>query len=186
MSVAWPVVTVTTLVLHGCAGVQVHQDYDPSTDLKALKSYRWETERQAKTGDPRIDNPLRDTRIRTAVERVLTEKGFTRSTGETPTFVIRYQYVLRQRVESSGASSGIGFGIGRYGRHGGIAIGTGDTLRQYDEGMLVVDFLVPDSDQLLWRGTGNQRFRQYDDPTKTSRDINRLVEAVLKQFPPDS
>lgn len=181
----WFTLIVAILAVMGCSGIQVGQDYDPATPMDTLGNFRWSTDAQAKTGDPRIDNPLRDTRIRTAVERVLTEKGFTRSTGDAPTFVIRYQYVLRQRVESSGTSSGIGFGIGRYGRHGGIAIGTGDTIRQYDEGMLVVDFLVPDSDQLLWRGTGTQRFRQYDDPTKTSRDINRLVEAVLKQFPPD-
>ena len=176
--------TLALAQLVGCSGIRVAQDYDPQTRFDGLQSYQWAMVTQPKSGDPRIDNPLRDTRIRAAVERVLADKGLYRSQDENPGFLIRYQYTLRQKIESTGTSSGIGFGYGRHGRYGGVAVGTGDSIRQYDEGTLIIDFKASGSDELLWRGTGTQRFREYDDPAKTSRDINQLVEKILGQFPP--
>ncbi len=125
MGKIWFAVFAATLVLGGCSGVQVNQDYDPATDFSSLQAYRWESETQEKTGDLRIDNPLRDSRIRTAVARQLSDKGFVQSADGEATFLVRYQYTLRQKIESDGAGGGIGFGIGSYGRHGGVAIGTG-------------------------------------------------------------
>ena len=180
----WFAVVATALVLCGCSGVRVNQDYDPATDFNSMQTYQWESETQDKTGDLRIDNPLRDTRIRAAVAGQLNQKGFIESTDGNPTFLVRYQYTLRQKIESDGAAGGIGFGIGSYGRHGGIAIGTGNNVREYDEGTLTIDFVGSESQSLLWRGTGIQRFREYDDPEKASRDINTLVEEILAQFPP--
>ena len=182
----WLAVCAATLFLGGCSGVQVNQDYDPVTDFLSMQAYRWESETQEKTGDLRIDNPLRNTRIRTAVARQLSDKGFVLSADNAPTFLIRYQYTLRQKIESDGTSGGIGFGIGSYGRHGGVAIGTGNNIREYDEGSLTIDFVDAASQTLLWRGTGTQRFREYKDPEKASRDIDTLVEKILAQFPPQT
>ena len=180
----WTAIVMAIGVVIGCSGIRVAQDYTPETRFEGLKTFQWTTDTQPKTGDLRIDDPLRDSRIRAAIERVLTDKGLTRSQTESADFGIRYQYELRKRIESGGASSGIGFGFGSYGSHTGIAIGTGDTIREYDEGSLVIDFLERNSDKLLWRGTGTQRFKQYNDPNKASRDINELVEKILMQFPP--
>lgn len=180
----WLAIFATGLVFSGCSGVQVSQDYDPATNFNSMKTFRWAAETQEKTGDLRIDNPLRDTRIRAAVERLLQAKGYLQTTEQEPTFLVHYQYVLRRKIESDGAGGGIGFGMGSYGRHGGIAIGTGNNIREYDQGSLVIDFVDAASETLLWRGTATQRFREYDNPEKTSQDINTLVEKLLAQFPP--
>lgn len=169
------------LVAMGCSGIQVSQDYDPATSFGSLERFRWETTVQESTGDPRLDNPLRDSRIRKAVERVLKEKGLAPSKDGGATFLIRYREALNKKLESAG---GIGFGIGSYGRHGGVAIGTGNNLRETEDASLIIDFLDPESKTLLWRGTGTRRFKGYDDPAKASRDINQLVEKILEQFPP--
>lgn len=182
MRTIWLVIATTLAIFSGCSGVQVNQDYDPATSFTSMSTYDWATATQEKTGDPRIDNPLRDTRIRTAVERQLQDKGYVKATGDPPTFLVRYQYVLRQKIESDG--SGIGFGVGSYGRHGGIAIGTGNSIREYEEGALVIDFADPQSESLIWRGTGNQRFKMYDDPQKAKQEIDMLVEKIMAQFPP--
>jgi len=180
----WLAVCAIALVLGGCSGVTVNQDYDPATDFDSMQTYRWESETQEKTGDLRIDNPLRDTRIRTAIARQLSDKGIVQSEDGSATFLVRYQYTLRQKIESDGAGGGFGFGIGSYGRHGGVAIGTGNNIREYDEGSLTIDFIDAASQTLLWRGTGSQRFREYNDPEKASRDTNTLVQKILAQFPP--
>ena len=105
----------------------------------------------------------------------LEEKGFVFKPDQAADFLVRYQYTLRQRIDSAGSNSGIGFGIGSYGRGGGIAIGTGNNVREVDEGTLVIDLVSAGSDALLWRGSGTQRFQEYDDPNKASQDINTLV-----------
>ncbi len=180
----WIPVIVLVVIALGCSGVQVSQDYAPGANLTALRTYRWKSPTQEKTGDPRIDNPLRNERIRAAVDGQLAGKGFVKANDEDPDFLVQYQNLLRRKIESAGTSGGVGFGLGSYGRHGTIAIGTGNDVREYDEGSLVIDFLDPGSDDLLWRGSGNQRYREYKDPEKATRDINTLVENILKQFPP--
>jgi hypothetical protein len=177
-------IALSLILLVGCAGIQTSQDYDPETDFTSLKTFDWASPTQEKSGDPRIDNPFRDKRIREAVERLLQEKGLVKAADQTPDIRVRYQYTMRQRIDSAGNSGGIGFGIGSYGRHGGISISTGNDVREYDEGTLVIDMLAAGSDALLWRGSGTQRFREYDDPHKTERDIYQLVEKILGQYPP--
>jgi len=182
MKFTWTTILIVALIA-GCSGIQVSQDYDPATGFGSLERFRWETTVQESTGDPRLDNPLRDSRIRKAVEQVLKEKGFSPSKDGEATFLIRYRETLNKKLESAG---GIGFGIGSYGRHGGVAIGTGNNLRETEEASLIIDFLDSESKTLLWRGTGTRRFKEYDDPAKASQDINRLVEKILEQFPPKS
>ncbi len=173
-----------TAMAAGCSGITVSQDYAPATSFDALDTFAWASPKQPTTGDPRIDNPLRDTRTRDAVVRQLMAKGFMAATDGQPTFAIRYQYVLRRKLESGGGGSRIGFGVGTYGRGGGIAVGTGNSVREYEEVSLVIDLLDPATDELLWRGSGSQRYREYKDPEKDNRDINLLVEKILNQFPP--
>jgi hypothetical protein len=180
----WSVLFILVLLYIGCSGIRVSQDYDPSTDFDALKTYQWKSKSQDTTGDPRIDNPLRDERIRNAIELVLEGKGFDLAQDSTPSFHIAYQAILRRRIESSGTTGTVGFGVGTYGRRGGVAIGTGTEVREVEEGSLIIDVMDPESGALLWRGTGNQRYREYTDPQKASRDINALVGKILEQFPP--
>ncbi|WP_300668325.1 DUF4136 domain-containing protein [Desulfoluna sp.] len=172
------------LCLIGCSGIRVSQDYDPASDSGVLTSFAWASETQQKTGDSRLDNPLRDARTRAAVELLLHEKGIDKKSAGTPAFFVRYTYGLRQKIESSGTRGGIGFGLGSFGRHGGIALGTGDSVEEIDEESLTIDFLGQDLETLFWRGTGVQRFMEYDDPEKTTRSIQALVTEILDQFPP--
>jgi hypothetical protein len=180
------VVALLTLFCTACSSIQTSQDYDPATNFTSLQTVAWKSPTQPETGDERIDNPFRDTRIRDAIQRQLEAKGLVFKPDQATDGRVRYQYTLRQRIDSSGPSSSVGFGIGSYGRRGGIAIGTGtgNDLRQIDEGTLVIDLLSADTDTLLWRGSGTQRFQEYDDPARATKDINALVEAIMKQFPP--
>lgn len=185
MKKGWIVIVMATLAYVGCSGIKVSQDYEPASDFQSMSTYRWAMLNQEKTGDPRIDNPLRDTRIRAALERILAAKGFTKAAGDTASFLVRYQEIMRRKIESDGGGTRVGFGVGSYGRRGGIAVGSGNSVREYDEVSLVIDFVAPASEALIWRGTGTQRFKAYDDPQKATMDINQLVEKILEQFPPN-
>lgn len=180
----WVFVFLTMFLWGGCSGIQTSQDYDPATDFQSIQTVAWVTSTQPQTGDERIDNPFRDTRIRTAIERQLEKKGILFKPDQPADVRVRYQYTIRQRIDSAGTSSSIGFGIGSYGSRGGIAVGTGNDVRQIDEGTLVIDLVSAESGTLLWRGSGTQRFEAYDNPNKATQDINTLVESIMNQFPP--
>ena len=183
----WTNLMVILLVITGCSGIRVSQDYDPNTRFGQLTTFAWTSPTQEKTGDPRIDNPLLDERIRAAVTQALTQKGYTLTTDRDPTFSVRYRYLLHQRLDSGG--SGISFGVGGFGSHSGIGtgigIGTGTGAALQEEGELVIDLMQGTSDTLLWRGSGIHPFKRYTDPSKATAAIDTLVEKILAPFPPD-
>ena len=98
----WICLMVILLGITGCSGIRVSQDYDPNTRFGQLTTFAWASPTQEKTGDPRIDNPLLDERIRAAVTRALTQKGYTLTMDRAPTFSVRYRYLLHQRLDSGG------------------------------------------------------------------------------------
>ncbi len=173
-------------MIPGCSGLTVSQDYDETLDFSGLKTFNWKTATQQKTGDVRVDNPLLDSRIRTAVDRFLSEKGYQKASQGTPQFYLVYQYTIRSKVGSEGVRTGIGIGFGGSGRYGGVGVSSGGGVSQYDEGMLVIDIIDAGSGNLLWRGTGVRRLTQESGPEEITKDVNETVEKILAQFPPQS
>jgi uncharacterized protein YceK len=171
------------LMLGGCSGIRVSQDYDPGTDFSNLGTFAWESETQPKTGDIRVDNPLLDTRIRKAVDATLVNMGHRKVALGLHNFKVNYTYAVRTKLDSSSVSVGTGFGIGGGGSFGGIGIGTPVGGGSHDEALLVIDFTDPRTGNLLWRGTGTHRVNLRSTPDENTAAINALVEKVLAQFP---
>jgi len=177
-------ILLLVIIIFGCSTIKVSQDYKLATDYSNLETYAWQSETQEKTGDPRLDNPLLDNRIRDAVDNFLLGKSFKRSSDNIPDFYVAYTLKIFRRIDSSGGSSGFSFGFGSFGRGGGFGISTGTQVGEYDESMLVIDFIEPDSGDLLWRGIGTRRFSQHSKPEETTQMVNETVKKVLSQFPP--
>jgi hypothetical protein len=171
------------LMLGGCAGIKVNQDYDPGTDFSGLRTFSWGSETQPKTGDIRVDNPLLDSRIRRAIDATLINMGYRKAAQESHDFKVNYTYGVRTKFDSSSMSVGTGFGIGRRGSFGGIGVGTPVGGGTHDEALLVIDFTDPREGDLLWRGTGSHRIDLRSTPAENTAAINTLVEKVLTQFP---
>ncbi len=177
-------ILLSVSIFFGCSTVQVGQDYDPAKTFSHLRTYDWQSKIQEKTGDPRVDNPLIDTRIRKAVDRSLMGKNYPKVSNGTPDFYVAYQFVIHRKIESDSLQSGVGFGFGSYGNFGGIGIGTGGDISEYDEGMLIIDIIDAKSGGLLWRGTGTRRVSLQSDPEKTTQNVNETVDKIMAQFPP--
>jgi Domain of unknown function (DUF4136) len=181
---SWFVILTMVFIFWGCSTLKVSQDYDIKAKFSGLKTYVWQSETHKKTGDVRVDNPLLHSRIRSAVDFFLLSKGYRIVSKGTPDFYVNYQYSIRTKVDSNNLDGGVGFGIGTYGRHGGIGISTGGSVSTYDEGMLVIDILASGSKDLIWRGTATRRISQHSNPEKTTKNVNEAVEKILAQFPP--
>ena len=178
------VILSVVIIILGCSGIKVSQDYKLATDYSNLETYAWQFETQEKTGDPRLDNPLLDNRIRDAVDNFLLEKSFKRSSDNIPDFYVTYTLKIFRRIDSSGSRSGWSFGFGSFGRSSGFGISTGSQVGEYDESMLVIDFIQPDRGDLLWRGIATRRFWQHSKPEETTKFVNETVNKILSQFPP--
>lgn len=177
-------IVVVFVFLWGCQSIQVSQDYKLSNDFPSLKTYKWQTKTQPETGDIRIDSPLLDARIRSAINDSLAEKGYRKITHETPDFYVSYKYQIRSKIGSDDVGIGMVFGWGNRGRIGGIGIDTGRYISEYDEGMLVIDLKDASKGDLLWRGTGTALVDQHSKPEKITKEINEMVKKILFQFPP--
>ena len=170
----------------GCATLRVSNDYDAAVDFSKMKTYAWQHDTQPKTGNMRLDNDLQDQRIRAFIEQVLQAKGYGKADRGSADFLIGYQLGLQQKVKSDNVQTGIGFGMGSRGRYGSIGISSGADVKTYDEGMLLIDVLDPESEALLWRGTGTDAVSPHGDREKKTQALNNAVAKILEPFPPQT
>ena len=171
---------LSLIVAANCSAVRVSQDYDVSADFQAFQTYAWALDKQPETGDIRVDNQLLDTRIRDAVEKNLATKGYRKVDRSSADLLIAYNLTIRSRIESDTVSTGVGYGA--YPHWGGVGFET--RVREYDEGMLVIDIGSAKPSKLLWRGTGTRRVTDHKNPDKSTRVVNKTVAEILAQFPP--
>ena len=177
---------VLMVALLSCSGIRVSQDYPGTADYASLKTYAWQSAEQEKTGDLRLDNPLRDARIRNAIDTLMASKGYQRVSDASADVYIAYHEEIYSRIDIENAGSGFMFGMGSFGTGGGIAFSAGNRASDYDETMLVIDIIDAASKALIWRGTGTCPFVQHTDPEKLTERINETVQKILSQFPPQS
>jgi len=175
---------LTSLLLAGCSGLRVSQDYAAGSDFRSLKNYAWHYDTQEKTGDIRIDTPLIDNRIRAAIDDTLKARGYRKVARDRADFHVAYQYGIRSRLESDQPQTSFGFGFGTYGRHSSFGISSGSDVRAYDEGLLIIDLLDARDGSTLWRGKGTRPVFIHSEPERVTRQINQTVHKILDQFPP--
>jgi len=180
----WILLFVLMAGLTGCSGITVSQDYDLHRDFSGLETWAWRYDAQPKTGNPRIDNPLLDQRIRRAVAYHMNQKGYAVATTESPDFYVTYQYAITSKVKSDNFSTGVGMGGYSGSGWGGVGINTGSRVRQYDEGYLYVDFTGKSSEELIWRGIGSRVVFGHTDPVEETMAVNDTIAKILEQYPP--
>jgi hypothetical protein len=166
------------LVLAACSSVQIDTDYDPNADFSALRSYAWLAEKQPPTGDPRIDSALVDARIRGAIEAQLAEHGLRGVEASEADFLVAYHVAVERRLDVQTLYRS-------YGRAGWGGAGYSDTVvRDYEEGTLLIDFLHPETGDLLWRGSAQARLREQRTPEARDRYAHIIVGKIFAAYPP--
>ena len=165
-----------------CSTVKVWQDYDPDVDLSALRAYKWLENEPPNTGDPRVDNELLWSRIRVAIDKKLATQGFV-SNDTAPDFIVSYHVGIDQKIRvDSFYTTYPGYGRRGYGRGRGGYGREEIRVTEYDEGSLVIDFLRPESGEILWRGVGTSRLREVKTPEEREAVIQEVVDKVLGQL----
>lgn len=145
-----------------CSSLEVSQDFDESYNFSNLKTFNWSTAPATGapkgTRSPMLLNPLTEQKIRRAVERQLTAKGFQKQ-ATNPDFMIDYYLGVQSKSVRGRRSSW-----------------------NYDEGSLVLDFIDPKTKDLIWRGRAADWVEETDVPDEAS--INNIINQMLAKFPP--
>jgi hypothetical protein len=119
------------MVIAGCSGISVSQDYDQQADFAALKTYAWKQDPAAVEDDKEDGlSPLVAARIRSAIEKELEAKGITYSETSAD-FLVDYNLKVESRISSSNVQTSIGFGTGGYRSFGAVGISSAPDIRQY-------------------------------------------------------
>jgi hypothetical protein len=170
--------------LSGCA-TRVRSDFDREAVFSNYNTFDWiappvrasEEEVRSDLEGPFARNSLLDKRIRAAVNRNLETRGFRHAEGNASDFRLNYHVTFSDKLAGSG--SDIGY-TGRYHR-GAFSSGFNWSVRQYQEGTIIIDIVDRAKDQLVWRGwmVSRNRDGNYDE-----QEIARAVEKILMRFPP--
>ena len=170
-------------VVSGCSNLHVHTDFDPTADFSSLHTYAWK--KVNVRGDALAENPLLYKRIVTVVDEYLRGRGYRETTPESADVLV----VLRGGVKEKMRLTDVG-GRGRYASgpwyHPWRSYPTRpDIVRYYTEGTLIIDFVDPHKNELIWRGTGTGVIHRYADREKEKKVIEQYVRQILDQFPPE-
>lgn len=167
----------------GCSTVQVSQDYDTGMNFSQLHYFTWKSTEIKSSADIRINNPLLQKRIIKAIEQSLSERGYLADDLQAD-FLVDYDLSISTRIESSPFTTSFGYGYGAYRNYGGVGVITSPEINQYDVGMLVIDIYNKATNELVWRGIGSERVTTHSTPDQTTNTVQRMVRAILDQFPP--
>ena len=171
--------SMLALALTACSSVSVKQDWDPNAHFAGLKTWAWQSSTPSVTGNARLDDPLLHGRIQSALTNALTAKGYTKAVSGKPDFYVAYHIAIQQKLDAQTIYTGYGPYRGWYGVGGAQTV-----VDTYDVGTLLIDFISPETDNVIWRGSAQSRIQELKTPEQRQERIQDAVDRVLAQFPP--
>lgn len=183
-------VLVSGFLLSACATVGMHSDWDKTADFSHLRTYQWTSESQKKTGNPRLDDPALDMRIRKIVEEVLAVKGYQKQESGLPDFWVSYYAAIEGKLDIRVVGDPL-YRTPNVRRDGSVDFNNEGLLgapnifkTPYEEGALILDIADSKTQKLLWRGTMSGVVERYRSPEERERRVKSSIGKLLKKFPP--
>ena len=176
--------TILMLMLSACGSVNVQTENGAGADFTKLRSYDWFEKRDVSLDGVGVNNPDVEELVKASVEKQLQSKGYRKATDAQPDFLISWVGAIEKKVKVESINhlySSYGYGPVAAGMP--LAAKKGDTVREYEEGTILLDVLDPVTHTMLWRGRGTDRLLQGMEKGDTPLYINKLVKNILKTFP---
>ena len=188
---------VFVLLLSGCVTstpVNVSSDFDRNVNFSQYRTYNWYFDgslTDPETGGQRpagYDSFL-DKRIKNALQSSMGTKGMQLVTSN-PDIKVAYDVKIENRAEVDrvyatypGYGYGYGYWMGYRYNYGYNRFGPNyATIREYKEGTIIIDFIDPKDNQLVWRGWGEAIVNQ--DGSISEATVNKIVAEIMERYPP--
>lgn len=166
-------VAIWLVTLTPALAQQVETDFDHHVKFSQFKTYSWQEITPA--------NSLWDSRIKDAVNTQLEAKGLSLTAEGGDVAIVAIKTTQTQRTLQTFYD---GFGGGwRWRGFGGFGEAT-TTEQDYKEGTLIIDMYDAKTKQLIWRGKAEDMLS--DKPDKNDKQLEKGVEKMFKNFPPQS
>jgi hypothetical protein len=165
---------VIVTVIAGCSSMSIRTDYDHDVDFAGYRTFDFLPKSRPMAQSGPLLNPFMEKRIEEAIETELTAKGYSKDSGGRPNFLIAIHAGARNRVNVTD----FGYHYGPRGRWGRRHL----EVNTYKEGTLILDFVDPKLEQLIWRGWAVGALA---NPDKVEEQIVETVKKILEEFPPE-
>lgn len=172
------------VVMSGCSTVEVKHKVASPSKLYGFQYFAW-VESDKASGDVRAKNPKIDKYVRTAVEKELIMKGYSKVEPEHASFLVSWF----GRVEEKVKEQTISHFYRSYGYGGALAskmegtVDEGAIKTSYDEGTLVLDILDNKDKEVVWRGVGTDTIVEGMNDSQIAAYISKSVKMIIADFP---
>ena len=150
---------------------------DPQANFAAYHTYGWQPGPQVDGKDAPLK--LLDQNIRAAVAAEMQKRGYVEAATD-PDLTIAYDTASAQKVESSPVRVGIGVGGWGGGNVGGSVGVSSPSVRNYQEGSLVVHAIDPARNAEVWQGRVSGKMSQ---GSIDAAAVQRAVATAMRDFP---
>jgi hypothetical protein len=179
-------VIIAVLALSACSSLKTSSDYDPAVNFTDVKTYAW-VEKKTADATYHLDG-LMDQRVRAAVNDQLQLKGLSMVSADKADVLVNYLTKVDKKINVDTFNTNYGYnpyyGAG-WGRGGMGGVGhTQTTVREYEVGTLILDFVDTKSGKLVWRGSVADTMRDKDTPEERVEVVNIAIGALLQNYPP--
>ena len=170
--------------MSGCTTFDVVNDYDASYDYQAFQTYAWLPDIILVVGDGRVNERTLEMRIKSAVAEELGRKGLKRFDNGEEDFLVGFNAALNEplyrdklyeyRVKEFGRATIIYEERSAY------------THPSYETGSLVIDVIIPESNEIVWRGSAQAKIQMdYVSIEAKKKRLKKAVHKILSDFPPN-
>ena len=129
------------------------------------------------------DPKVRQT-IRTAVEQSLSSKGYEQVDRQQADFLVTWFGAIEQKIKKENIDHFYApYGYGTLYRDPVLNTESPRAIGEYEKGTIIIDFVDPKNQKLIWRGSGSGRLAEDQPEQTTLRNLNRSVNKILAPFP---
>ena len=118
-------------------------------------------------------------RIKKRVLIDLVARGYERVT-DGPDFLIACYIDYRKKADVAVQGYGYPYPYPYPYRYWGREVG----VKRYREGIVILDFVDPQTNRLIWRGWSVSDVPPGTSPQEEQKDVGRAVAQILERFPP--
>ncbi len=177
----WRLLLIVLMAFACCTALRTASDHDKNVNFKQLKTFNYYDEGLEKLALNNLDKP----RVLGSVDKELTKLGFEKS--DRPDFLVNVVVLNNLKTKNDWGYSGGGYQWDSSGsgyRWTDSQWGVLPTNKQYNDGTIIIDFLNPNTKNIIWRGLGFNF--NLDDYFYRESKINTAVQRILKQYPPSN
>lgn len=175
--------TGSIVTLGACSTMTIELDHDASANFSNLKTYAWVSGAKRDPILTRSNDEFVESRVQQAVNSQLTTKGYEMQTSGAPDFLVSYYASLTAKLRVRTDYDGYREPSGSLGGSSSTG-GTRTRVYDFDQGLLVLHIVDPQTKKLMWRGRAKDAVDVSWSERKKTAKISEAIQKMLSQFPP--